>query len=84
MTHIINPDEPPKFKKGGGIDLSTETKTSQITNNDDEDVLKNTDSKDEEQGEPLPVKELKEVLEEEDKLDVQAVKFCLISELIPV
>jgi len=73
MTQIINPDEPPKFKKAvDGKELSTETTTSQITNNDDEDVLKNDSDNDEDQGEPLPVKELKENLEDEDKLDEQA------------
>ncbi|MEJ7822450.1 MAG: hypothetical protein WKF85_09015 [Chitinophagaceae bacterium] len=73
MTQIINPDEPPKFKKAvDGKELSTETSSSQITNNDDEDVLKNESDNDEDQGEPLPVKELKEDLEDEDKLDEQA------------
>ncbi len=43
MTQIINPDEPPKFKKAvDGKEFSTETSTSQITNDDDVDVLKNT------------------------------------------
>jgi len=73
MTQIINPDEPPKFKKAvDGKELSTETSTSQITNNDDEDVLKNDSDNDEDQNEPLPVKELQEDLEDEDKFDEQA------------
>jgi len=73
MTQIINPDEPPKLKKAvDGKELPTETTTSQITNNDDEDVLKNDSDNNEDQNEPLPVKELKEDLEDEDKLDEQA------------
>ena len=73
MTQVINPDEPPKFRKADDDkELSTETNTSQITNNDDEDILKNDSDNDEGQGEPLPVKELKEDLEDEDTLDGQA------------
>ncbi len=74
MTHIIiNPDEPPKFKKAvDGNELSTETTPSQITSNDDEDVLKKDSDNNEDQSEPLPVKELQEDLEDEDPLDEQA------------
>jgi hypothetical protein len=73
MTQILNPDEPPKFKKAvDGKELLTETNTSQITNNDDEDVLKNGSDNAEDQNEPLPVKELKEDLEDEDQLDEEA------------
>ena len=73
MTQIINPDEPPKLKKAvDGKELPTETTTSQITNNDDEDALKNDSDNNEDQNEPLPVKELQKDLEDEDTLDKQA------------
>ncbi len=73
MTPFINPDQH-KFNKADDDDkdLLSGKDTLQITDNDDEDILKNNAAKDETKGKPLSVAELKEDMEDEEDLNEEA------------
>ncbi len=73
MTQSIIPDQH-EFINGDddNKDLLAGKDYLQITDNDDEDILKNDAAKDAAQGKPLSVAELKKDMEDEDDLDEEA------------
>ncbi len=73
MTQSINPNQH-KFNNGedDNKDLLSGKDSLQITDNDDEDILKIDAASDAAQEKPLSVAELKEDMEDEDDLDEEA------------
>ncbi len=73
MTQLINPDQL-ELNHGDNInkDLSSGKDNLQITDTDDEDILKNKTPKHAVQEKPLAVAEFKEDMEDEDDLDEEA------------